>query len=64
MADCHYRFAMTGYIMENKQLGHYPPKPYSPLDLKFEDFDPDEIAEMDFVKALNGSIPGAEIQQP
>lgn len=48
---------MTGYVMESRQLGHYPARPYVPLELKFPDVEPGPSAASDLQEILRNTIP-------
>ncbi|KAF1954945.1 hypothetical protein CC80DRAFT_594600 [Byssothecium circinans] len=55
--DMYGWWAMTSYVMENRQLGHYPARPYVPLELKFPDVEPGPSAASDLQEILNNTIP-------
>lgn len=52
---------MAGYVMEHRQLGNYPARPYVPLELKFPDVEPGPSADSDLRKILDDTIPGVGV---
>lgn len=48
---------MTVYVMESRQLGHYPARTYVPLELRFPDIQPGQSTTSESAEILKNAVP-------